>query len=103
MPARAFGVAAGLDPAVAGPLAARCQELGYESMWSNDTPMAKGLETLAEFAAVTNEPDLGVAVIAVDRLPNGMGLARSNGRRRRGDGRCRARDCVAPRNTNDTG
>src|SRR5437762_1004209 len=27
-----FGVAAGLDPEVATPLAARCQELGYSSM-----------------------------------------------------------------------
>ena len=48
---RAFGVAAGLDPEVARPLAARCAELGYDSMWSNDHPGAKGLETLAEFAA----------------------------------------------------
>jgi hypothetical protein len=26
---RAFGVTAGLDPEIASPLAARCQELGY--------------------------------------------------------------------------
>ena len=49
--ARGFGVAAGLDPEVAQPLAARCAELGYASMWSNDHPARKGLETLAEFAA----------------------------------------------------
>src|SRR3954463_677858 len=66
---RAFGVAAGLDPEVARPLAARCAELGYESMWSNDHPGAKGLETLAEFAAAAPEVDLGVAVIALDRTP----------------------------------
>jgi alkanesulfonate monooxygenase SsuD/methylene tetrahydromethanopterin reductase-like flavin-dependent oxidoreductase (luciferase family) len=64
---RGFGVAAGLDPEVARPLAARCAELGYESMWSNDHPGAKGLETLAEFAAAAPELDLGVAVIALDR------------------------------------
>jgi alkanesulfonate monooxygenase SsuD/methylene tetrahydromethanopterin reductase-like flavin-dependent oxidoreductase (luciferase family) len=64
---RGFGVAAGLDPAVARPLAARCGELGYASMWSNDHPGAKGLETLAEFAAAAPEIDLGVAVIALDR------------------------------------
>lgn len=64
---RGFGVAAGLDPGVAGPLAARCAELGYESMWSNDHPAAKGLETLAEFAAAAPEVELGVAVIALDR------------------------------------
>jgi alkanesulfonate monooxygenase SsuD/methylene tetrahydromethanopterin reductase-like flavin-dependent oxidoreductase (luciferase family) len=66
---RAFGVAAGLDPEVARPLASRCAELGYGSLWSNDHPGAKGLETLAEFAAVAPESDLGVGVIALDRTP----------------------------------
>ncbi len=66
---RGFGVAAGLDPEVARPLAGRCAELGYESMWSNDHPGAKGLETLAEFAAGAPAADLGVAVIALDRQP----------------------------------
>lgn len=66
---RGFGVAAGLDPEVARPLAARCAELGYDSIWSNDHPGAKGLETLAEFAAAAPEIELGVAVIALDRTP----------------------------------
>ena len=65
--ARGFGVAAGLDPDVARPLAASCAELGYDSIWSNDHPGAKGLETLAEFAAAAPELELGVAVIALDR------------------------------------
>ncbi len=64
---RAFGVTAGLDQDVASPLAARCQELGYHSMWSNDHPGAKGLETLAEYAKGADRIDLGVAVIALDR------------------------------------
>src|SRR5205823_3010693 len=64
---RGFGVTAGLDPEIAGPLAARCQELGYTSMWSNDHPGAKGLETLAEYARGADRIDLGVAVIALDR------------------------------------
>jgi alkanesulfonate monooxygenase SsuD/methylene tetrahydromethanopterin reductase-like flavin-dependent oxidoreductase (luciferase family) len=66
---RGFGVAAGLDPEVAGPLAARCAALGYASLWSNDHPGAKGLDTLGEFAAAAPEADLGVAVIALDRTP----------------------------------
>jgi alkanesulfonate monooxygenase SsuD/methylene tetrahydromethanopterin reductase-like flavin-dependent oxidoreductase (luciferase family) len=66
---RGFGVAAGLDPEVARPLAARCAELGYDSMWSNDHPGAKGLETLARFAEAAPRIDLGVAVIALDRTP----------------------------------
>ncbi len=66
---RGFGVAAGLDPEVARPLAERCAELDYSSMWSNDHPGAKGLETLAEFGAAAPRVDLGVAVIALDRTP----------------------------------
>lgn len=69
MSSRGFGVAAGLDPEVARPLAARCAELGYASMWSNDHPGAKGLETLAEFGGAAPQIDLGVAVIALDRTP----------------------------------
>lgn len=64
---RAFGVAAGLDPDVAVPLAARCAELGYRSLWSNDHPGALGLETLAVFAEPAPESELGVAVMALDR------------------------------------
>jgi alkanesulfonate monooxygenase SsuD/methylene tetrahydromethanopterin reductase-like flavin-dependent oxidoreductase (luciferase family) len=66
---RAFGVAAGLDPEVATQLAARCAELGYDSIWSNDHPGAKGLETLAVCAAAAPGLDLGVGVIAIDRTP----------------------------------
>jgi alkanesulfonate monooxygenase SsuD/methylene tetrahydromethanopterin reductase-like flavin-dependent oxidoreductase (luciferase family) len=69
MSSRGFGVAAGLDPEVARPLAARCAKLGYGSVWSNDHPGAKGLETLADFAAAAPELELGVAVIALDRTP----------------------------------
>jgi alkanesulfonate monooxygenase SsuD/methylene tetrahydromethanopterin reductase-like flavin-dependent oxidoreductase (luciferase family) len=69
---RGFGVAAGLDPEVARPLAARCAEAGYASMWSNDHPGAKGLETLAEFAAGAARIELGVAVVALDRTPPGQ-------------------------------
>src|SRR3954452_11798618 len=64
---RAFGVTAGLDEEIASPLAGRCQELGYHSMWSNDHPGAKGLETLAAYAKGADRIDLGVAVIALDR------------------------------------
>ncbi len=66
---RAFGVAAGLDSAVAAPLAQRCEELGYDSIWSNDHPGAKGLETLAVFGEAAPRLDLGVGVIAIDRTP----------------------------------
>src|SRR5215207_1363268 len=65
--ARGFGVAAGLDPEVARPLGARCQELGYGSMWSNDHPGANALDTLAAFADGADSIELGVAVMALDR------------------------------------
>lgn len=66
---RGFGVAAGLDPDVAQPLAERCAELSYGSIWSNDHPGAKGLDTLSEFGVAAPGLDLGVAVIALDRTP----------------------------------
>jgi alkanesulfonate monooxygenase SsuD/methylene tetrahydromethanopterin reductase-like flavin-dependent oxidoreductase (luciferase family) len=68
---RAFGVTAGLEPEIASPLAGRCQELGYQSMWSNDHPGAKGLATLAEYAKGADRVELGVAVIALDRQSPG--------------------------------
>lgn len=64
---RGFGVAAGLESDVAGPLAERCVQLGYDSLWSNDHPAASGLETLADFANAAPDLDLGVAVLALDR------------------------------------
>lgn len=64
---RAFGVAAGLPVEVCGPLAETCEETGYSSIWANDHPGAKGLDTLAEFARTTEKIELGVAVIALDR------------------------------------
>ena len=60
-------MAAGLDPDVAGPLAERCAELGYASIWSNDHPGALGLETLRVFAYAAPELELGVGVMALDR------------------------------------
>ena len=64
---RGFGVAAGLDPEIAAPLAGICESAGYTSLWSNDTPIASGLETLAAFAEGSIAPELGVAVLAIDR------------------------------------
>jgi alkanesulfonate monooxygenase SsuD/methylene tetrahydromethanopterin reductase-like flavin-dependent oxidoreductase (luciferase family) len=65
--ARGFGVAAGLEAEVVRALAARCVADGYRSLWSNDHPMASGLETAAEFAAAAPALDVGVAVLALDR------------------------------------
>jgi alkanesulfonate monooxygenase SsuD/methylene tetrahydromethanopterin reductase-like flavin-dependent oxidoreductase (luciferase family) len=66
-PVRGFGVAAGLDPEVGTEVARRCAGYGYASLWSNDHPMASGLETAAIFAAAAREPEVGVAVLALDR------------------------------------
>ena len=67
MSVRGFGVAAGLDPEVAGPLAERCAGLGYASIWSNDHPGGSGLETLGVFGEAAPGIELGVAVLALDR------------------------------------
>jgi alkanesulfonate monooxygenase SsuD/methylene tetrahydromethanopterin reductase-like flavin-dependent oxidoreductase (luciferase family) len=64
---RGLGVAAGLDPEVARGLAGRCAAVGYRSLWSNDHPMASGLETAAEFGSGAPELEVGVAVLALDR------------------------------------
>jgi alkanesulfonate monooxygenase SsuD/methylene tetrahydromethanopterin reductase-like flavin-dependent oxidoreductase (luciferase family) len=63
---RGFGVTAGLDAEIASPLAGRCQELGYSSMWSSDIPGADGLDTVAAYARGSDRIDLGVT-IALDR------------------------------------
>jgi alkanesulfonate monooxygenase SsuD/methylene tetrahydromethanopterin reductase-like flavin-dependent oxidoreductase (luciferase family) len=64
---RGFGIAAGLEEDVARELGRRCETLGYASMWSNDHPMASGLETVAVFAAAAPSLEVGVAVLALDR------------------------------------
>jgi alkanesulfonate monooxygenase SsuD/methylene tetrahydromethanopterin reductase-like flavin-dependent oxidoreductase (luciferase family) len=69
VPDRGFGIAAGLDPDVARAVAARCESLGYASLWSNDHPAASGLETDAIFAEAAPGLDVGVAVLALDRHP----------------------------------
>ena len=66
---RGLGISAGLEPRVARDLAARCEDLGYHSLWSNDEPTASGLETLAQFAAAARRLELGVGVLPLDRHP----------------------------------
>src|SRR5215207_6233948 len=64
---RGLGITAGLDPGLARELAAHCEELGYHSLWSNDEPAAGGLDTLAQFAAVTERVELGGGVLPLHR------------------------------------
>jgi alkanesulfonate monooxygenase SsuD/methylene tetrahydromethanopterin reductase-like flavin-dependent oxidoreductase (luciferase family) len=64
---RGLGITAGLDPGLARELAARCEPLGYHSLWSNDEPAASGLETLAHLAAAASRIELGVGVLPLDR------------------------------------
>jgi alkanesulfonate monooxygenase SsuD/methylene tetrahydromethanopterin reductase-like flavin-dependent oxidoreductase (luciferase family) len=64
---RGLGITAGLDAGLARDLAVRCEHLGYHSLWSNDEPAAPGLDTLAHFAAVTQQLELGVGVLPIDR------------------------------------
>jgi alkanesulfonate monooxygenase SsuD/methylene tetrahydromethanopterin reductase-like flavin-dependent oxidoreductase (luciferase family) len=64
---RGLGITAGLDAGLARDLAVWCEQLGYHSVWSNDEPASPGLETLAHFAAVASQIDLGVGVLPLDR------------------------------------
>lgn len=66
-PLRGLGINAGLEPGIARDLAARCQDLGYHSLWSNDEPGEPGLETLANFAAGAPGLELGVGVLPLHR------------------------------------
>jgi alkanesulfonate monooxygenase SsuD/methylene tetrahydromethanopterin reductase-like flavin-dependent oxidoreductase (luciferase family) len=64
---RGLGITAGLDAGLARDLAARCEHLGYCSLWSNDEPACAGLETLAHFAATATQLGLGVGALPLDR------------------------------------
>lgn len=66
---RAIGVTAGLEPTVASAFAARCAELGYASLWSNDDPTHPGLDELALLSAGAPDLELGVGVLPIDRYP----------------------------------
>jgi alkanesulfonate monooxygenase SsuD/methylene tetrahydromethanopterin reductase-like flavin-dependent oxidoreductase (luciferase family) len=48
-------------------LGGHCAARGYRSLWSNDHPMASGLETATQFAAAAPALDVGVAVLPLDR------------------------------------
>jgi alkanesulfonate monooxygenase SsuD/methylene tetrahydromethanopterin reductase-like flavin-dependent oxidoreductase (luciferase family) len=64
---RGLGITAGIEAGLARDLAARCQDLGYHSLWSNDEPTASGLETLVHLAAGAPQLELGVGVLPLDR------------------------------------
>ena len=64
---RGLGITAGLDEGLTRDLGARCEQLGYHSLWSNDEPTASGLETLAHLAAAAPRLELGVGVLPLDR------------------------------------
>jgi alkanesulfonate monooxygenase SsuD/methylene tetrahydromethanopterin reductase-like flavin-dependent oxidoreductase (luciferase family) len=64
---RGLGITAGLDAGLARDLAARCEQRGYHSLWSNDEPTASGLQTLAHLAAAAPRIELGVGVLPLDR------------------------------------
>jgi alkanesulfonate monooxygenase SsuD/methylene tetrahydromethanopterin reductase-like flavin-dependent oxidoreductase (luciferase family) len=64
---RGLGITAGLEAGLARDLAARCEHLGYHSLWSNDEPAASGLKTLVHLAAAAPRIELGVGVLPLDR------------------------------------
>lgn len=66
---RAFGIPATGDADRARAIAAAVEQLGYSTIWSNDTPSADGLLTAAHMAGATESLRVGVGVVAVDRRP----------------------------------
>lgn len=71
MSRRAFAIPATGDVERAQQIAARVEELGYSSIWSNDTPGADGILTAAVMADATESIRVGVGVVAVNRRPPG--------------------------------
>jgi alkanesulfonate monooxygenase SsuD/methylene tetrahydromethanopterin reductase-like flavin-dependent oxidoreductase (luciferase family) len=64
---RGLGITAGLDAGLVRGLGARCEQLGYGSLWSNDEPAARGLDTVAQFAAATEKVEVAVGVLPLHR------------------------------------
>jgi alkanesulfonate monooxygenase SsuD/methylene tetrahydromethanopterin reductase-like flavin-dependent oxidoreductase (luciferase family) len=64
---RGLGITAGLDVGLVRELAAHCEHLGYHSLWSNDEPTARGLDTIAELAGATAKIDFGVGALPLHR------------------------------------
>jgi alkanesulfonate monooxygenase SsuD/methylene tetrahydromethanopterin reductase-like flavin-dependent oxidoreductase (luciferase family) len=62
-----LGVAAGPDPQELRALAAEAEDLGYDSIWSNDSPAGDGLAQLAVWARDSAHIRLCVGVLALDR------------------------------------
>lgn len=64
---RGFGVTGSLDAAIVRELAPVLDELGYRTLWINDTPDGDSLAGCAAAAAVTDRLRVATGVIAVDR------------------------------------
>jgi alkanesulfonate monooxygenase SsuD/methylene tetrahydromethanopterin reductase-like flavin-dependent oxidoreductase (luciferase family) len=66
---RGFAIPAAGDLERAQEIAARVEQLGFSSIWSNDTPAADGIVTATAMADATERIRVGVGVVAVDRRP----------------------------------
>ncbi len=73
---RGFGVAGALDHGIVSEIIFEIERSGYSSFWANDTPGGDGLASLAIAAPMTTSIQLGVGVIAVDRVPAAQILER---------------------------
>lgn len=69
------GIAATLDHGIVAELAPRLEQLGFATLWVNDTPGADALASLAVAAATTQRLRLGAGVIPMDRRPPATVLA----------------------------
>lgn len=66
---RGFAIPATADLEWAQQVATRVEELGYTTIWSNDTPGADGIATAAAMADATDALRVGVGVVAAHRRP----------------------------------
>ena len=62
-----LGIAAGPDPLALADLAREAEDLGYDSVWCNDSPAGEGLLQLSAWASRSRHIRLAVGVMALDR------------------------------------
>lgn len=67
--ARGFGIAAATDPVLVEAVARLVEELGYSTVWTNDNPMADGMEVAARMVAATTRIRVGIGVMPIDTRP----------------------------------
>ena len=66
-----FGIPATKDRGRAATIAAHVEDLGFDTIWTNDLPRADGIRTASFMAESTRSIRVGIGVVPCDRRPPG--------------------------------